>query len=113
EGRAVSERGSAGAGGAVVTGGAGGLGRAIAAALVDRGHRVWVADLDAAAARSVAAELGAAAVGCHLDVTDAAASAALAHEVAEAAGLAVWVNNAGILPTGPSWTHPDGVIATA
>ncbi|MEX1162691.1 MAG: SDR family NAD(P)-dependent oxidoreductase [Nitriliruptor sp.] len=44
--------------GAVVTGGAGGLGRSIAAALIERGHRVWVADIDRAAADGVAGELG-------------------------------------------------------
>lgn len=109
--------GTAGAGtagtGAVVTGGAGGLGRAIAAVLLRRGHRVWVADLDAEAAARVASELGPGAVGCHLDVTDAAASAALARDVDAEVGLGVWVNNAGLLPTGPSWTHPDGVVAAA
>jgi short-subunit dehydrogenase len=108
----VGQRGTAVGTGAVVTGGAGGLGRAIAAALLRRGHRVWIADVDPAAATRVATELGAGAVGCHLDVTDAEASAALAREVEVAAGLAVWVNNAGVLPTGPSWAHGPGVVAT-
>jgi NAD(P)-dependent dehydrogenase (short-subunit alcohol dehydrogenase family) len=99
--------------GAVVTGAAGGLGSAIAAALVARGHRVWVADLDGEAAERVAARLGDGAVGYHLDVTDAAASVALVREVDTSVGLGVWVNNAGLLPTGPSWLHADGVIATA
>jgi NAD(P)-dependent dehydrogenase (short-subunit alcohol dehydrogenase family) len=103
----------AGATGAVVTGGAGGLGRAIAAVLLRRGYRVWVADLDASAAERVAAELGPGAVGCHLDVTDADASRSLARTVDAAVGLGVWVNNAGLLPTGPSWGHPPGVVTTA
>jgi NAD(P)-dependent dehydrogenase (short-subunit alcohol dehydrogenase family) len=97
--------------GAVVTGGAGGLGRAIARVLVDRGHRVWVADLDAVAATRVADTLGAGAHAIHLDVTDAAACRALADEVAAEAGLGVWVNNAGILRTAPSWEHPDAEVA--
>lgn len=97
----------------MVTGAAGGLGSAIAAALAARGHQVWVADLDAAAAERVASELGGGAAACHLDVTDADACRALAREVDAAAGLGVWVNNAGLLPTGPSWLHADGVIETA
>ncbi len=97
----------------MVTGAAGGLGRAIAAALADTGHRVWVTDRDADAVAAVAAELGTGAVGRHLDVTDPDACLALAREVEGAAGLAVWVNNAGILPTGPSWEHPPGTIAVA
>jgi NAD(P)-dependent dehydrogenase (short-subunit alcohol dehydrogenase family) len=96
--------------GAVVTGGGGGLGRAITASLVGRGHRVWVADVDLAAARVTAQEHGSAAVPVHLDVTDADACGRLAEEVAAAAGLAVWVNNAGILRTGPPWAHPVGEV---
>jgi NAD(P)-dependent dehydrogenase (short-subunit alcohol dehydrogenase family) len=99
------------AAGAVITGGAGGLGRAIAAVLVDRGLRVWIADLDRATAAEVAGSLGDGATAVHLDVTDAAACRKLAEEVAAEAGLAVWVNNAGILRTGPSWEHPDAEVA--
>lgn len=91
--------------GAVVTGGAGGLGRAIGAELARRGHRVWLADLDVVAAEAAAADLGSSATGVRLDVTDGPAVRALAEEVAVADGLAVWVNNAGILRTGPSWSH--------
>lgn len=96
--------------GAVVTGGGGGLGRAVTSLLVARGHRVWVADVDLAAARATAQEHGSAAVAVHLDVTDAVACGRLAGEVAAAAGLAVWVNNAGILRTGPAWAHPEGEV---
>jgi NAD(P)-dependent dehydrogenase (short-subunit alcohol dehydrogenase family) len=48
---------------ALVTGGAGGIGRAICGRLTERGHRVVVADLDAAAAAVVAKEFGGHAIG--------------------------------------------------
>jgi short-subunit dehydrogenase len=83
---------------AVVTGGAHGLGAEIARRLSARGYRVVVADRDADGARATAAALGAAATT--LDVADLAACRALAAETPE---LGVWVNNAGILATGPSW----------
>jgi NAD(P)-dependent dehydrogenase (short-subunit alcohol dehydrogenase family) len=94
--------------GAVVTGGAGGLGRALGAALTGLGLRVRLADLDGAAADRAAAEIGA--VGCRLDVTDDAACRALAREVETQDGLALWVNNAGVLCTRPSWDHPAGEV---
>lgn len=94
--------------GAVVTGGAGGLGRAIAARLVARGYDVRVADRDLEGAQRVAEALGASAV--RLDVTDAAACSDLAGEVQESDGLALWVNNAGLLCTRPSWEHPAAEI---
>ncbi|WP_168202752.1 SDR family NAD(P)-dependent oxidoreductase [Georgenia wutianyii] len=82
---------------AVVTGGARGIGRAIAAELLARGLRVVLADLDGAEA--TARELGA--VGRHLDVTDRRAVEALVADVEESLGpIAVWVNNAGVMPTG-------------
>ena len=43
---------------AIVTGGGGGIGAAIAHALVDAGARVVVTDLDESGARAVAEELG-------------------------------------------------------
>lgn len=58
---------------AVVTGGASGLGRAIAARLGDDGHRVAVLDIDHAAAEQTAAELrahGGDAVAVGADVAD-------------------------------------------
>ncbi len=57
---------------AVVTGGAGGIGREVAAALGRHGAHVVVADVDGGAASTVAAEAGLA-EGVSLDVTDAAA----------------------------------------
>ncbi|GAB3605650.1 SDR family oxidoreductase [Conyzicola nivalis] len=59
---------------AVVTGGARGIGRATAAALIARGYRVVLGDLDLAVTRAT---------------------------VEETVGpIAVWINNAGIMPTG-------------
>ncbi|WP_211262228.1 SDR family NAD(P)-dependent oxidoreductase [Nitriliruptor alkaliphilus] len=106
----MASTGAMAAVGAVVTGGAGGLGRAVGAELVRRGHRVRLADLDPVAAEDAAAGLGSNATGVRLDVTDGAAVRALADEVAATDGLAVWVNNAGILRTGPSWSHADDEV---
>jgi NAD(P)-dependent dehydrogenase (short-subunit alcohol dehydrogenase family) len=79
----------------VVTGGAGGIGRAIAEQMVARGHRVVVTDLDGEGAARTAAEIGAA-EGFAQDVRDPASH----RTVAEAAGrhgpLTAWFNNAGV-----------------
>jgi meso-butanediol dehydrogenase / (S,S)-butanediol dehydrogenase / diacetyl reductase len=53
---------------AIVTGGASGIGRAIAAALKDQGVTIAIADLDGDAAVRTAAELGAGAIGLAMDV---------------------------------------------
>ena len=91
-------------GGAVVTGAGRGLGRLLAGLLVDRGHEVLVTDLDGSAAAAVAAELGPRASARALDVRDDEAVAAARDELVDRAGnLAVWVNNAGVLLTGPAW----------
>ena len=81
----------------IVTGGASGIGRAIAAELVARGSHVVVADLDGAAAQRTAGELGPNASAATVDVSDAGAVAALVDAtVAEHGRLDVMVNNAGI-----------------
>jgi NAD(P)-dependent dehydrogenase (short-subunit alcohol dehydrogenase family) len=93
-------------GAAVVTGAARGLGFEIARLLAGRGFAVNVGDVDEAGAHAAAQKLRGAAWGSALDVTDPEACSAAAREAAEGHGsLAVWVNNAGILRTGPSWSH--------
>jgi NAD(P)-dependent dehydrogenase (short-subunit alcohol dehydrogenase family) len=80
---------------AVVTGAGRGIGRAIAAELVRRGYAVVVTDLDGAAARRTAEEVGAAA-GVEQDVRDERSHGAVAEGATRHGRLAVWVNNAGV-----------------
>jgi len=75
---------------ALVTGGAGGIGAAIAARLAAEGAEVWVGDIDVDGAERVAAEVAGHAVS--LDVTEVESARAA---VAEAGRLDVLVNNAG------------------
>jgi NAD(P)-dependent dehydrogenase (short-subunit alcohol dehydrogenase family) len=88
---------------AVVTGAGSGLGREIAAELVERGYRVHVTDVDAGAADRVAAELGSEARGSALDVRDEAACRGLAESIGRTGSLDLWVNNAGVFFSGPAW----------
>jgi NAD(P)-dependent dehydrogenase (short-subunit alcohol dehydrogenase family) len=95
-------------GGALVTGAGRGLGLEIARELAARGHAVHVTDVDEAAAAEAASKLGGGAWWSRLDVADAEACRAAARATAERAGsLEVWVNNAGILPTGLAWEHDE------
>jgi NAD(P)-dependent dehydrogenase (short-subunit alcohol dehydrogenase family) len=94
---------------AVVTGAAGGMGRAMAAGFAAAGAAVALLDRDAAGCEALAAELAAElaaagartlALGC--DTTDEASTAAAARAVGERLGPAdILVNNAGILRPGP------------
>jgi NAD(P)-dependent dehydrogenase (short-subunit alcohol dehydrogenase family) len=84
-----------------VTGGARGIGRATASALVARGARVAIGDLDGDLAEQVAADLGAGAVARTLDVTDRDGFDAFLDDVeAELGPLDALVNNAGIVHLG-------------
>ena len=84
-----------------ITGGARGIGKATATALVRRGARVVIGDLDLEAAEATAAELGHGVLAVQLDVTDAASFAAFLDRVESELGpLDVLVNNAGICHIG-------------
>ncbi len=84
--------------GAFITGGASGLGRAIADRFVREGARVVLADVNAEAGAEISAELGEAARFVALDVAD---EDAWQHALAEAedwlGALHILVNSAGIL----------------
>jgi NAD(P)-dependent dehydrogenase (short-subunit alcohol dehydrogenase family) len=80
----------------VVTGGAGGIGRAIARAFAGQGDRVVLADVDPDAVAAAAADLGVDAVA--VDIADGAAVAAAVEQIAADHGaIDVLVNNAGVL----------------
>lgn len=83
----------------LVTGAAAGIGAAISEAFVKAGHSVAVTDVDEAAARAKAKELGA--LGLRLDVLDRESirSAAEATE-RELGPLHAWISNAGVSTMG-------------
>ncbi|HEX3617160.1 MAG TPA: SDR family oxidoreductase [Solirubrobacteraceae bacterium] len=95
-----------------VTGGARGIGRATAAALLAQGARVAIGDLDGEFTRRVADELGAAAIGLELDISSRESFAAFLDRVERELGpLDVLVNNAGIAPVGEFAREPDAIAA--
>lgn len=80
---------------AVVTGGASGIGRALATRFVAEGMHVVIGDIEEGPLRATADEIGA--VGVVTDVTDAASVAALADATMERFGAVhVVCNNAGV-----------------
>lgn len=91
---------------AVVTGGARGIGRAIAARFAEAGADVAIADVRLAeaetAATEIAARFGRRVVAIEADVTHPDTVAALVDRAEERLGpLDIWVNNAGIYPSRP------------
>jgi rhamnulose-1-phosphate aldolase/alcohol dehydrogenase len=87
---------------AFVTGGAGGIGGAVARALATKGACVAVADLDVDGATEVAQELDTAGRTVRLDVTDEAAVATAYRETILAyGGVDVVVSNAGLASGAP------------
>jgi short-subunit dehydrogenase len=92
---------------AVITGAARGIGSAVAARLHREGHRVVIADVKHTLAEETARALGPGAYGHAVDVTDPQALEALIEHVERELGpIAVWVNNAGVMPTGPFAAQP-------
>jgi len=90
---------------ALITGGAGGIGRALAKALAAEGAEIIVADVDEAAATEFAASLidsGDVATALRLDVTDDASIAVARSTLLEEVGPPdILVNNAGVVSGGP------------
>ncbi len=85
-----------------ITGGARGIGKATAAALVSKGCRVAIGDLDLKLAEQTAAALGGGTVALALDVTDRASFARFLDEAEHQLGqVDVIINNAGIMPVTP------------
>jgi NADP-dependent 3-hydroxy acid dehydrogenase YdfG len=85
-----------------ITGAGRGIGLATARALHATGAKVALGDIDEAAARQAAADLGTGAIGAFVDVTDPASFAEfLAVTERELGPLDVLDNNAGIMPIGP------------
>src|SRR5690348_1774958 len=96
---------------AIVTGGASGIGAAVAKQLAKEGCRVVIADRDATGLETVAAEIGKHAVPYEINVADALEVEAMVEFAErECGGLDLAVNNAGIGgPTAPTADYPlDG-----
>ena len=93
-----------------ITGAARGIGRATAAALIARGARLAIGDIEGGLVESTAAELGAGTIGLPLDVTNRESFEAFLSEVESRLGpLDVLINNAGIMPVGPFLEESDAL----
>jgi NAD(P)-dependent dehydrogenase (short-subunit alcohol dehydrogenase family) len=94
-----------------ITGGARGIGKATAEALVRKGCRVAIGDLDLELAEQTATALGGGTVALALDVTDRDSFAAFLESAERELGqLDVVVNNAGIMPVTPLAEESDDSI---
>ena len=93
---------------AAVTGGAQGIGFAIAAKLLSQGARVALWDRDEVLMAEAVATLGEGARGVRVDVTDPDSIAAAVMESRDTVdGIDILVNNAGIAgPATPVWDYP-------
>lgn len=87
---------------ALITGAARGIGRAFAAAYIDEGAQVAIADINLAGAEKTAADLGDSAIAVALDVTD---QASIDRAVADIAGrlgqIDILINNAAVFTAAP------------
>jgi len=109
---------------AVVTGGASGIGKALARAFVGEGMKVVIADVEAPALEATAKELGENVLGVVTDVTDPASVQALADRVFDTHGAChILFNNAGVSapnldlwetePSDFAWVHGVNVAGVA
>jgi NAD(P)-dependent dehydrogenase (short-subunit alcohol dehydrogenase family) len=96
---------------AIVTGGAAGIGKAIALALAQEGADVAIADIQDAKAEAVAeaiVAMGRRALAISCDVSDSAQVNAMVAQVVDAwGGLDILVNNAAIIAPGLFWELDD------
>jgi NAD(P)-dependent dehydrogenase (short-subunit alcohol dehydrogenase family) len=107
----AKERRSLGGTVVAITGGARGIGRATAEALVAKGCRVAIGDLQLGPAEEAAAGLGGGTVALPLDVTDRSSFTRFIDEAERQLGpLDVLVNNAGIMPVTPIAEEGDESI---
>ncbi len=91
-----------------ITGGARGIGKATAAALVREGARVAIGDIDAELAQRTADDLGGGVRAYELDVTSRPSMSAFLDSTERDLGpLDVMINNAGIMPIGPFVEETD------
>jgi NAD(P)-dependent dehydrogenase (short-subunit alcohol dehydrogenase family) len=94
---------------AVITGGASGLGRAMAERFAREGMRIVLADVEPNALAKAEAEMkaaGAKVIGVRTDVSRAAEVAALAQKTLAAFGAVhIVANNAGVAPLGNAWEN--------
>lgn len=94
---------------AVITGGASGLGRAMAERFASAGMRIVLADVEPNALAQAEAEMksaGAKVIGVRTDVSKAAEVEALAQKTLAAfGGVHLVANNAGVAPLGNAWEN--------
>jgi short-subunit dehydrogenase len=94
-----------------ITGGARGIGKTTAQALVRKGCRVALGDLDLEPTEQAAAELGGGTVAIQLNVTDRDSFTAFLDEAERQLGpVDVLINNAGIMPVTPFEQESDDSI---
>jgi rhamnulose-1-phosphate aldolase/alcohol dehydrogenase len=105
---------------ALITGGAGGIGRAIADSFTARGAAVVAFDLDQAGAEEAVAAYGDAGLAVSGDVTDEASVAAAFGAATDAfGGVDIVVSNAGVASSAPleetslaEWNRNHGILVT-